>query len=191
MTHNCQLSIVTRNYLTEFYCILDTMIKDMTHVQLNDSISYNFIVQMIPHHEAAIKMSKNLLKYTTFVPLQNIALQIISEQTKGIENMKSIQCTCKEVLSSQQDLCIYQRKIQQIMQAMFTNMQTVRTSNNINANFIHEMIPHHRGAVEMSETALKYCTCPDLVPILKTIITSQEKGIVQMRHLLRCFGCCR
>ena len=84
-----RFSIVTKNYLSRFYDILECMKEGMTNAQLNDSISHNFIVQMIPHHEAAIQMSQNLLQYTTFIPLQNIALGIISEQTQSIENMRS------------------------------------------------------------------------------------------------------
>ncbi|MGN0557027.1 MAG: DUF305 domain-containing protein, partial [Acutalibacteraceae bacterium] len=69
-------SDVTKKYLCRFYEILDTMIEKMTCAELTDSLSHNFIVQMIPHHQAAIEMSENLLQYTTFVPLQKIAQNI-------------------------------------------------------------------------------------------------------------------
>ena len=88
-----QLSIVTDKYLTCFNNILDQMIQQMNSAQLSNSISYNFIVQMIPHHKAAIEMSCKLLQYTTLVPLQEIALNIIEEQTKSIENMEAIRKT--------------------------------------------------------------------------------------------------
>ena len=39
-------------------------------------------------------MSQNILQYTTLLPLQNIAKNIISEQTKGIEAMKEILGVC-------------------------------------------------------------------------------------------------
>ncbi len=55
---NCNMSIVTTAYVEEFYAILDTMIDEMTAVCPNNSISYNFIMRMIPHHMAAINMSK-------------------------------------------------------------------------------------------------------------------------------------
>ncbi len=45
----------------------------MSNAKLTNSISHNFIVQMIPHHEAAIEMSENILKYTSNDSLQNIA----------------------------------------------------------------------------------------------------------------------
>ena len=70
-----QFSTVTKNYLARFYDILCQMIQGMTNAKLTDSISYNFIVQMIPHHRAAIEMSRNILQYTTFVPLQPISLR--------------------------------------------------------------------------------------------------------------------
>lgn len=185
MNRECRLSHVTKDYLTEFYCILDNMIQGMTSAELTDSISHNFIVQMIPHHEAAIHMSRNLLKYTTYIPLQDIAEQIITEQTKSIENMLAIQENCSMLNNSQQDLCLYQRRMDQIMKVMFADMGNACSNNDININFMREMIPHHRGAVEMSETTLQFDICPELKPILQAIIVSQKRGIRQMQELLR------
>lgn len=189
VNRQCRLSNVTNDYLTTFHCILDNMIQGMTEAELTDSISYNFIVQMIPHHRAAIEMSRNLLKYTTFIPLQDIAAQIIKEQTQSIENMRRIVRTCGRTDNCEQDVCRYQEKTGQIMKVMFCHMENACTSNQLNANFMREMIPHHRGAVQMSENALKYPICPELVPILEAIITSQKRGICQMTQLLRCMGC--
>ncbi|MFR1761526.1 DUF305 domain-containing protein, partial [Frisingicoccus sp.] len=72
---------------------------------------------------------------------------------------------------------------------MFCDMGNARVTNQVNCDFMWEMIPHHRGAVEMSKNALRYHICPELRPILEAIITSQERGIRQMCHLLRCMGC--
>ncbi len=84
-SENSYLTNSARNYLKEFYDILDEMIEEMTEVKLTDSISHNFIMQMIPHHMAAIEMSVNILQYTTDMPLRNIALSIINEQTQSIK----------------------------------------------------------------------------------------------------------
>ena len=56
-------------YLAEYSRILNNMINNMTGVETTDSISHNFIVRMIPHHQAAIEMSENVLKFTTNVKL--------------------------------------------------------------------------------------------------------------------------
>lgn len=189
MNRQTRFSNVTKDYLSAFYCILDTMIRGMTEAKLTDSISHNFIVQMIPHHRAAIEMSENILKYTTNVALQDIASRIVTEQTKSIENMRAIECFCGKRCNSKQDLCLYQRRMDQIMQTMFSEMNHARSTNRINCNFMREMIPHHRGAVEMSGNTLQFDICPELKPILQDIITSQKKGIAQMQALLRCIGC--
>jgi len=182
------MSIVTKDYLKAYRCILDQMIEGMTTAALLDSISYNFIVQMIPHHMGAIQMSQNLLQYTTCIPLQDIALRIIREQTQSIENMKKILCSCRECTSCKQDLQNYQTQMDRIIQNMFTHMEQACSDNQLNANFMREMIPHHLGAVRMSELTLSCRICPSLVPILEAIITSQERGIRQMRRLLQCTG---
>lgn len=179
-----KLTAETKDYLTSFYDILDTMIKEMTDAPLTDSISHNFIVQMIPHHRAAIDMSYNLLRYSAWEPLRCIASGIITEQTKSIEDMQAILLPSSRLCSSGQDLFLYQRKMNQIMGTMFSGMSQACASNQINANFIREMIPHHRGAVEMSCNTLQFDIYPGLCPILDAIITSQEKGIRQMEQLL-------
>ncbi len=185
MKMQSELSDVTKRYLSCFYKILDDMIVGMTNAELTDSISHNFIVQMIPHHMAAIEMSENILKYTTFLPLQNIAKNIICEQTKSIENMTEIlpSCSCKK--NGVQELCLYQEEVQKIEKSMFCRMRRAYTVNNINSDFIREMIPHHEGAVALCETTLRFSICPELVPILKAIIRSQTKGVYEMQHLLR------
>lgn len=186
MNQSCRLSNVTKDYLTQFGCILEEMILEMTHVRLSNNISYNFIVQMIPHHRAAIEMSRNLLQYTTFIPLQDIAMQIISEQTKSIQNMEEILNCCSPHTNSDCETEHYQCHVDRIMDVMFSDMKNACATNQLNANFMREMIPHHRGAVEMSKNALCHDICPELKPILHAIISSQEEGIAKMQHLLKC-----
>lgn len=189
MNRSCRFSDVTKDYLGAFYHILDNMIQGMTEAELTDSISHNFITQMIPHHRGAIEMSKNILRYTTNVQVQDIAAGIVEEQTKSIHNMQSILCRCKGNINSEQDVCLYQSRMEQIMQTMFLDMRNARTINDINCNFMREMIPHHRGAVEMVSNAMRYDVCEELIPIMQAIYTSQRKGILQMQKLLRCLGC--
>lgn len=188
MNEQCKLSNAAKEYLTKFYCILDEMILGMTSVNLTNSISQNFIMQMIPHHRAAIEMSHNILRFTTNTTLQEIASNIITMQTQSIENMCNVESKCSMFTNSCQDLYLYQRHFQMITQTMFTQMGSANANNNINTDFMREMIPHHRGAIRMSENALMYDICPELKPIMDKIITSQQKGILDMNTLLRCIG---
>lgn len=189
MNKSCRLSNVTQNYLHTFDCILDEMIRKMTEAELTSSISHNFIVQMIPHHCAAIEMSRNLLQYTTDIPLQDIAENIIREQTMSIENMQEILCGCKKCMNSAQAICRYQEQMDQIMQTMFHKMRQICADNDINNNFIREMIPHHEGAIHMAKTTLRHDICPELVSVLRQIIISQKNGVAEMEQLLQHTKC--
>lgn len=180
------LSSITVAYLYRFHEILEDMIAGMTGAELTDSISHNFIVQMIPHHMAAIEMCRSLLQYTTCLPLQNIAANIITAQTKSIADMRAALPKCASLTNTRQDLCRYQAAFQEITAQMFSRMRGAGVSNNINTTFMRQMIPHHQGAIRMSENALRFPICPELVSILDAIITSQRRGVRQMEQLLRC-----
>lgn len=181
----CKFNENTKTYLTRFYQILDEMILAMTGAELTGSISHNFIVQMIPHHRAAIEMSQNVLQYTHDAALQRIAANIIAEQTESIADMQAVLEACAGRCNTQQELALYQRRMDQIQETMFREMGCARETNCISADFMREMIPHHRGAVRMSETTLQYPICPGLAPILQAILVSQKRGIREMECLLR------
>lgn len=188
MNRTCRLSNVTQRYLSTFQCILDEMIHGMTQAGLTDSISHNFIVQMIPHHQAAIEMSQNILQYTTNIPLQEIATCIIDEQTESIAQMERALDCCARMINEEEEVCRYQNQIERIMNDMFCAMENAPQCNNVNISFIREMIPHHLGAVRMSELLLKQDICPELCPIAEAILVSQKRGIRQMQRLLRCIA---
>lgn len=188
---NCsqQLSGEAKNYLRRFYEILDEMIKGMTGAELTDSISHNFIVQMIPHHRAAIEMSESLLRYSDLTPLRRIAENIIREQTQSIKDMQKALPRCERKLNSRLDLSRYGKRFEEITRVMFSEMRSACSDNSINADFMREMIPHHQGAIRMSKNALQYPICPQLDPILKAIISSQERGVREMESLLQQITC--
>lgn len=191
MNSSQPLSGDARNYLRRFYEILDVMIKGMTGAALTDSISHNFIVQMIPHHRAAIEMSENLLRYSDLAPLRRIAENIIREQTQSIADMERALPRCGMKLNLRSDLSRYEKRFGEITRVMFSEMRNACSDNNISADFMREMIPHHQGAIRMSKNALEYPICPQLDPILKAIITSQERGVREMESLLRKITCNR
>lgn len=182
-------SQVTDKYLDTFNCILGRMIEGMTCAEMTNSISHNFIVQMIPHHRAAIEMSENILQYTTNLTIEEIAENIICEQTKSIADMKSILSCCRNMTDSRESVCRYQSQIEPVFNTMFRSMQTAKSTNDINCNFLREMLPHHEGAVAFSEITLRQNICPQLVPILESIITSQKRGICQMERLVETMCC--
>lgn len=184
MQNSCQLSQQAMDYLSRFHSILDEMITGMTGASLNQSISHNFIVQMIPHHRAAIEMSHNILQYTENHRVRQIASNIITAQTKSIADMQAVEAQCSSLTNSPQELQLYQRRMELIFSDMFSRMGRAPEDNCLARVFMQEMIPHHQGAIHMSENTLKYDICGGLKPILRAIITSQRQGVQEMQALL-------
>lgn len=189
MKNTCLLSADAKTYLCCYYQILDEMIQGMTTASLTQSISHNFIVQMIPHHRAAIQMSTNVLRFTENKAVRRIAQRIIDQRGQCIEQMEAAQASSAQLANPTMDLRLYQRRMDLIYRELYAQMGSVGENNRLAAVFLAEMIPHHQGAVRVAETALKYDVCTELVPILRSIVSQQRQETAQMRTLLRRMEC--
>lgn len=184
MKNTCLLSEDSKAYLCCFYQLLDEMIQGMTTACLSKSISHNFIVQMTPHHRAAIQMSNNILRFSESQMVRRTAQRIIDEHTQRISQMEEAMAACNQLTNPHTDLRLYQRRMDLIYRDMYAQMGSVLEGNARSAIFMRQMLPHCQGAVRMAETALKYDVSTELVPILRSIVSQQRRNMVQMRSLL-------
>ena len=189
MKNTCLLSEDSKTYLCCFYQILDEMIQSMTTAGLTQSISHNFIVQMIPHRRAAIQMSQNILRFHPSQPVQRFAQRVSDQQTREIAQMEAALPAGSQLANPTADLRLCQRRMDLIYREMYAKMGSAPENNARAAVFLQQMIPHHQGAVRMAENALKYDVCTELVPLLRTIAVRQRQDIAQMRSLLRASRC--
>lgn len=174
-----------KKYLFRFDEILKQMAEKMLSQEISDSITINFIECMIPHHQAAIYMSENLLEYTSYQPLQEIAKNIIKMQTEGIEQMKEIARTTYGFQNLPQDINCYQEKYLEITKNMIERMKNAPRCVYINLDFTNEMIPHHEGAIAMCENLLRYRINPRLKAVADSIIKEQSKGVKELKEVQR------
>ena len=179
----------TRKYLQAYFDILDRMIRAMTQAELEDSISHNVIVVLIPLCLAGVEMSENILGYTNEKMLISIAENIISEETECVEDMRNIIDKCTQKRNNARQLCQYQSRTDEIIQTMFTQMRTTRADNRQERNFIREMIPRNRGAVSLCTNAIRFGVSAELKPILNKMIMSHKKIIMQLQRVMQLLGC--
>ncbi len=172
-----------KKYLCSFNQILSQMSYKMLNANITNSITINFIESMIPHHQAAIYMCENLLNYTNYQPLQEIAKDIITMQTKGIDQMREIGMTTYGYVNERRDIKFYEKRFFCITKRMICRMRNSLRSNDINLNFISEMIPHHEGAIEMCENLLNYYIDPRLGDVARNIIEEQSNGVRELKEI--------
>ena len=172
-------------YLYQNDEIVKQMAEKMLSQNMTNSVSIHFIECMIPHHQAAIDMSENLLPYTRYQPLQEIAQNIIKMQTEEIKQMEEI---CKSTYgfpNTPQVVDNYMQKYLEITKNMIEKMKNAPRCVNINLNFINEMIPHHEGAIAMCENLLCYRIDPRLKLIADSMIKEQSNGVKQLKEMQR------
>ena len=183
MMQNQRFVMMARNYLTRFDEILNQMADEMLSQNVVNNITIDFIRCMIPHHQAAIYMCENLLKYTRYEPLIKIANNIIQMQTRGIEQMKEIEKTTYGFNNMPKEVNSYIEKYLSITNNMIEKMKNSPRCVNINLNFVNEMIPHHQGAIDMCENLLQYYIDPRLKQVANSIIREQSEGINQLKNV--------
>jgi uncharacterized protein (DUF305 family) len=61
----------------------------------------------------------------------------------------------------------------------------VKSTENIDLDFLKGMIPHHQGAIDMSEELIKKTKDPELKAFAEKIIKDQKAEIKQMQEMLK------
>lgn len=175
--------IKARKYLCRYDEILNQMAEKMLSPEITNSITINFIKDMIPHHQAAIDMSENLLTYSTYEPLRQMAKKIIKMQTQEIAEMEEIARTTYGFQNMTQEVKKYIEKNFEIINHMIEKMKNTPRSIYINLNFTYEMIPHHEGAIAMCENLLNYRIDPRLKVMADDMMQEQTQGIQEMKKI--------
>ena len=80
----------------------------------------------------------------------------------------------------------------QMMDEMMDKMHTAEKEDTrcTYTNFLSSMIPHHEGAIIMSEYEIKHGKNPEMIALAKQIIAEQKKEIAEMKAMLASYKVC-
>lgn len=63
-------------------------------------------------------------------------------------------------------------------------MNAAPVTGSISANFIRQMLPHHKAAIELAQNLLLYTTCLPLEQMAESIICTQTQSVEKMEAAL-------
>ncbi len=154
---------------------------------ITKNVDADFIENMIPHHKGAILSAKELLKTTKNKDLITLANNIITSQEKEVAEFTALLKTLKEKNTEYKgvDFDKFGKEMQALMDDMMKDMSSVKMSNNNDKDFLLGMIPHHKGAVDVSKKILEVTKDKDIIRIANDIIKAQEKEIADMQNYLK------
>ena len=189
MENTCLFSDQTKHYLCCFYQILDEMAQGLATAKLTQSISHNAIVQLLPHHRAAVRMSRNLIAGCENRAVCRLAQRVLEQRADAMDQLEAALPESGQPVNPQLDLRLCQRRMDLIGREMLTQMGAAPEGNRLGAVYLQELLPHCQGGARMARSALRYEVSPELEPILRTIAAQQCRDAAQARTLLRRMGC--
>ncbi|MGL5932346.1 MAG: DUF305 domain-containing protein [Cetobacterium sp.] len=161
------------------------MMSTSSQIFLTNDVGNNFVIYMIPHHEAAIVSSIGVLKYTVDGKIKELAERIIEVQKKEVEMMQTL---LEEGELRGNENTEFLKKIQNInMEKMNVDYYNSlgNNSEDISEYYLRSMIPHHEIALEMAKEYLKYGSNQELIKLAQKILLAQEEEIKEIEILLK------
>ncbi len=126
----------------------------------------SFLQEMIPHHQEAVESSNQVLKTTTNPELKTFAQNVITAQTKEINDMKSWYKTWfnKDYIPN--------NNYMSMMSGMGDD-----TGKYLDKDYIQGMMMHHQGAIQSATKILGISKRPELIKLATDITNNQSKEI--------------
>lgn len=153
--------------------------SDSSSAAAGNPVDRAFVADMIPHHESAVQMAQIAQRRGTSEFVKKLADDIVTTQNAEIATMRAADQRLQAAGVSKGSLGVPEH-----MMGMDHDPATLKTATSFDRAFVQMMIPHHEGAVTMSEAEIAKGKDPELKRLAENIITSQQREITQMRaHL--------
>lgn len=171
-------------YLKEQNTILADMMTNMS-VQESGSAELDFLIGIIPHHEAAIDITKSYLKYGgKNKELKKLAKEIIEEHSEETVEMRML---LKEIerlaITDKESERTYLNSYNKMIASHQDMAHETETASDVESAYIEGMVIHHQMAVDMAEAILKTTLHDEIKDMAEDIIEMQREEISQMEEI--------
>jgi uncharacterized protein (DUF305 family) len=133
-----------------------------------------FLSQMIAHHQAAVVMAEQALKTASKPETKQEAQKVIAAQTKEIAQMTRWLKEWYNAEPSKEQQALVNTDMQAMMSMPITSDQA----------FFEMMIPHHQGAIDMSELVPDRTERAEVKQLAQQIIRDQKAEIARYHELM-------
>ena len=121
--------------------------RDAMMAAVGSDAGDNWVRKMIVHHQGAIDMSKAALEQSPNADAAKMARMTIDKQGKEVEDLRKLENNGRPDQRSSE---LYRPSMVTMDRAMMT-----ASGADVSETYLRKMIAHHKGAVEMSDVALR------------------------------------
>ena len=151
-----------------------------TGQQQHNQADVVFIQNMIPHHQQAIMMSQMALTHATTPQVKDLAARIQAAQNPEIQQMRGL-LAAWGVPANPGGM----GPMGGMMGGVGGMGPGMMNGTTFDRTFLQNMIVHHQGAIDMSQTELAQGSNPDTRQLAQKIINTQQAEIKEMQTLLQ------
>ena len=159
--------------------------------QAGSESDITFAQLMIPHHEQAVQMADMALQKATTPEVQQLAQQIKDAQDPEIQQMRGwlTAWDAPEQMDGMDgmdhgDMDMGGQSAAGVMTDQDMTALMDATGTDFDQMWLAMMIAHHKGAIEMAQTAKADTTNPDVTALADAIVAGQTSEIDTMEKLL-------
>jgi uncharacterized protein (DUF305 family) len=159
--------------------------------QAGSESDITFAQLMIPHHEQAVQMADMALQKATTPEVQQLAQQIKDAQDPEIQQMRGWLTAwgAPEQMAGMDgmdhgDMDMGGQTAAGMMTDQDMSALMDASGTDFDQMWLAMMIAHHKGAIEMAQTAKADTTNPDVTALADAIVAAQTSEIDTMEKLL-------
>ncbi|MGB4398936.1 MAG: DUF305 domain-containing protein [Daejeonella sp.] len=162
---------------------MDNMMTDMHQMTMTGNVDHDFAMMMKSHHQAAVEMAQVEIESGKDEELKAMAQKIIDAQKGEISKLQSFLDSHKNP-EKNYDPAVKDQGFSKVMaqnMTMMMDMPEMDNSSSTDKHFVQMMIPHHQGAIQMSEGYIQYGKDSELIAMAKKMISDQKMEIEQFK----------
>lgn len=155
-----------------------------------DSPEAGFARDMIVHHNQAVEMARAVIDRSEDESIRSLATEIFMSQQSEIGQMQGwLDAWGLPTTGTEPAMSWMGHPTNDLMPGMASAEELAQLQNaspeEVDAQFLRLMIPHHQGALPMAQAILERTNRPEVIRLAQKIVASQQEEIKGMQALLQ------
>lgn len=165
--------------------ILKTLKKDMDKSSHKGDVALDYIEQMTAYYKASSALAQNVMDHGDNQVIRQVGRNIKKRNGAEVKKMEPIKLKLKEEkVKDEAREQEYLEHFKDILEKMLQDLEAVE-DDNIDRQFLFQMITYNEGAIKLSENLLEYTPNLEVQEVAKRIIDRHTKEIPYLQKLAK------